>query len=48
MKEYTRPEDPPDSLSSNTEIVTGTVRAPTVYSPTIRENAAGSYLSLFE
>lgn len=29
-------EEPPESLSSNGECVTGTVKAPTVYSPTIR------------
>lgn len=47
MREYTQLEEPPDSLSSNGESVTGTVTAPTVYSPTIRGNVLGSYLSLF-
>lgn len=48
MREYTELEEPPDSLRSN-ESVTGTVKAPTVYSPAIRGgNVIGSYLSLFE
>lgn len=36
MREYTKLEEHPDSLSSNGESVPGTVTAPTVYSPTIR------------
>lgn len=48
MREYTWLEEPPDSLSSNGESVTGTVKAPTAYSPTIRGNDVGSYLSLSE
>lgn len=48
MREYAELEEAPDSLSSNGKSVTGTVTAPTVYSPTTRGNGVGSYLSLFE
>lgn len=44
MREYTWLEKTPDSLSCNGECGTGTVKAPTVYSPTIRGIVVGGPL----
>lgn len=41
MREYTQLEEAPDSLSSNGECATGTVKAPTVYSPTNGKGRGG-------